>query len=90
MSERPECVKISKHERKRRSDTLSRKRTTTVNDRPDPTRTEFFYKNAATILDSTTDGVFTVDEYWKITSFNRAAEEITGVSREEAIGKTCQ
>lgn len=41
------------------------------------------------ILDSIADGVFTVDENWIITSFNRAAEEITGVPREEAIGKKC-
>ena len=41
------------------------------------------------ILDSIADGVFTVDENWKITSFNHAAEKITGVSREEAIGKLC-
>ena len=41
------------------------------------------------ILDSIADGVFTVDENWLITSFNRAAEEITGVPREEAIGSRC-
>jgi len=41
------------------------------------------------ILDSIADGVFTVDRDWKITYFNRAAEEITGISREEALGKPC-
>ena len=41
------------------------------------------------ILDSIADGVFTVDEDWRITSFNRAAEQITSVSREEAIGQRC-
>lgn len=41
------------------------------------------------ILDSIADGVFTVDENWLIRSFNRAAEEITGISREEAIGRRC-
>ena len=41
------------------------------------------------ILDSIADGVFTVDRNWRITSFNRAAEEITGWSREEAMGKSC-
>jgi len=41
------------------------------------------------ILESISDGVFTVDLNWRITTFNRAAEEITGVSREEAIGKNC-
>ncbi len=41
------------------------------------------------ILESIADGVFTVDENWRIQSFNRAAEEITGVPREEAIGRRC-
>lgn len=41
------------------------------------------------ILESISDGVFTVDHNWKITSFNRAAEEITGISRQEAIGRPC-
>ena len=40
------------------------------------------------ILDSIADGVFTVDKQWNITSFNRAAEQITGVSRSEAIGES--
>ena len=41
------------------------------------------------ILDSVADGVFTVDDDWRITSFNRAAEQITGVSREFAMGSLC-
>ena len=41
------------------------------------------------ILESISDGVFTVDMEWRVTSFNRAAEEITGVSRKEAIGRRC-
>lgn len=41
------------------------------------------------ILESISDGVFTVDLAWRITSFNRAAEEITGVARSEAIGRLC-
>lgn len=41
------------------------------------------------ILDSIADGVFTVDSDWKITSFNRAAEKITGVVKNEAIGRHC-
>lgn len=41
------------------------------------------------ILDSIADGVFTVDDAWNITSFNRAAEEITGIGREDAIGRKC-
>jgi PAS domain S-box-containing protein len=42
-----------------------------------------------TILDSIADGVFTVDLEWRVTSFNKAAERITGVPREEAVGKPC-
>ena len=42
-----------------------------------------------TILESISDGVFTVNHEWKIMSFNRAAEEITGIPREEAIGRYC-
>jgi len=41
------------------------------------------------ICDSLADGVFTVDMDQRVTSFNRAAEKITGISREEAIGKRC-
>jgi len=42
-----------------------------------------------TILDSINDGVFTVDEGFHITSFNRAAAEIIGITPEEALGKPC-
>jgi len=42
-----------------------------------------------TILDSINEGVFTVDAAWRITSFNAAAENITGVSRDQAIGQRC-
>lgn len=42
------------------------------------------------ILESITEGVFTVDREWRVTSFNRAAEEITGVVRQRAIGKPCK
>lgn len=41
------------------------------------------------ILESISDGVFTVDLDWCITSFNRAAELITGVPRREALGRRC-
>jgi len=41
------------------------------------------------ILESISDGVFTVDSSWRITSFNKAAETITGIPRMEAIGKRC-
>ena len=41
------------------------------------------------ILDSIADGVFTVDSDWKITSFNRGAEKITGIKAQEAIDRHC-
>jgi PAS domain S-box-containing protein len=41
------------------------------------------------IFNSISDGVFTVDENCRITSFNRAAEQITGFKASEAIGKHC-
>jgi len=41
------------------------------------------------ILESISDGVFTIDDNWRITSFNRAAEKITGIPRDKAIGKHC-
>ncbi len=45
--------------------------------------------STAIILESISDGVFTVDSDWRIMSFNRAAEEITGIPREEAVGRHC-
>jgi PAS domain S-box-containing protein len=41
------------------------------------------------IFDNVPDGIFTVDQDGHITSFNRAAERITGWAREEAIGNPC-
>jgi len=41
------------------------------------------------ILDSIADGVFTVDGDWNVTWFNRAAEKVTGIPREQAIGQKC-
>ena len=42
-----------------------------------------------TILGSINEGVFTVDLEWRVTSFNSAAEKITGVRHEDAIGRRC-
>ncbi|RPJ42850.1 MAG: PAS domain S-box protein [Candidatus Latescibacterota bacterium] len=50
--------------------------------RPAPTSTD-------SILESISDSVLTVDLEWGVTSFNRAAEKITGVKRSEAIGRLC-
>jgi len=47
---------------------------------------EIAYK---TILDNIADGVFTVDPELKITSFNKSAEQITGVAASEAVGRRC-
>lgn len=41
------------------------------------------------ILTNVADGVFTVDPQFRITFLNPAAEQITGVSNEEAIGMPC-
>lgn len=41
------------------------------------------------ILGSIADGVFTVDLDWNITSFNKAASRITGISAREALGRKC-
>lgn len=41
------------------------------------------------MLDSINEGVFTVDQHWHVTSFNHAAERITGIARQEALGKLC-
>ncbi|MBU0681889.1 MAG: sigma 54-interacting transcriptional regulator [Proteobacteria bacterium] len=44
---------------------------------------------SASILESIADGAFSVDHDWLITSFNKAAEEITGIHRSDAVGKKC-
>jgi PAS domain S-box-containing protein len=41
------------------------------------------------ILDSINEGVFTVDHDWRISAFNRAAERITGVRKQDALGRQC-
>jgi PAS domain S-box-containing protein len=41
------------------------------------------------IFDNIPDGIFTVDQDGRITSFNRAAEQITGWSRTDVIGTLC-
>ena len=42
------------------------------------------------ILDSIADGLFTVNHDFCITSFNKAAEKITGFSKKKAIGSPCR
>jgi PAS domain S-box-containing protein len=43
----------------------------------------------AVMFDSLNEGVFAVDRHWRIIFFNKAAQRITGVKREEALGKPC-
>ncbi|MDD5772509.1 MAG: ATP-binding protein [bacterium] len=51
----------------------------------------FFRKNKfEAILSSMADGLFTIDDKFRITSFNRAAEEITGYKEKEVLGKPCR
>ncbi|MBN2008708.1 sigma 54-interacting transcriptional regulator [candidate division KSB1 bacterium] len=42
------------------------------------------------ILDSIGEGLFTVDKSFKINYFNAAAERITGLSRDEVLGRFCK
>ncbi|MBL8024799.1 MAG: sigma 54-interacting transcriptional regulator [Fibrobacteres bacterium] len=42
-----------------------------------------------TILASIADGVFTVDDNWNITTFNKSAERITGIRKSDALGQKC-
>ncbi len=51
-------------------------------EKPSPERFE-------AVLSSISDGVFTVDKNWRITCFNRAAQEITGYGRAQAMGRPC-
>ncbi len=57
--------------------------------RPGPPGVGTRPEHLSTILESIADGVFTVDAEMRITSFNRAAEEITGFQRQEALGQPC-
>jgi PAS domain S-box-containing protein len=41
------------------------------------------------IIEQSADGVMILDERWRITTFNRAMELLTGWPREEAIGRPC-
>jgi len=50
---------------------------------------DFLCEKLLTIIDSISDGVFTVDLNFKITFLNQAADKITGYSKDEAIGKLC-
>ena len=40
-------------------------------------------------IEQSADGVMIIDGRWRITTFNKAMEQLTGWSREEAIGRPC-
>ncbi|MFW5951037.1 MAG: sigma-54 interaction domain-containing protein [Gemmatimonadota bacterium] len=52
----------------------------------DPVESNRFFE---TVLRCVADGVFTVDRDWRITSFNQAAERITGLPAERVLGRRC-
>jgi PAS domain S-box-containing protein len=41
------------------------------------------------VIHSISDGVFAVDQEWRITCFNAAAERTLGITRQEALGRRC-
>lgn len=41
------------------------------------------------IIEQSADGVMIIDSRWRITTFNKAMEQLTGWPREEAIGRPC-
>ena len=48
------------------------------------------YEFTQDILDSIAEGIYTVNKDFRINSFNRAAEKITGYKRDEVLGKFCK
>jgi PAS domain S-box-containing protein len=55
-----------------------------VNPPPAPTQTDY-----GELFEALPKGSFTVDDQWRIQAFNKAAEKITGFSRDEALGRHC-
>lgn len=41
------------------------------------------------LLDNLAEAVFTINTRWRITGFNRRAEEVTGFKRQEVLGRFC-
>ena len=41
------------------------------------------------LLESMPEGIFTINTRWRVATFNRQAEKITGFKREEVIGRNC-
>ena len=45
------------------------------------------YEEKTTILESVTDGFYTLDKNWEVTYWNKMAEEIIGIEREDIVGQ---
>jgi PAS domain S-box-containing protein len=58
----------------------------TLNSRRRAVKNDHLYKS---VLDSISEGVMTLDRHWRIISWNKAAEQITGFHKEDVLGKEC-
>ncbi len=61
----------------------------TKNRSPKERKTKLAETHSTFILNSIADGVFTVDKNLRITFFNKAAAEITGIPIDEAVNQYC-
>jgi PAS domain S-box-containing protein len=62
---------------------------TAPTDREAPDRSRSPVWEYDTLFENLAEGVFTISNRWRITSFNRRAQEITGFKREEVLGRNC-
>jgi len=65
------------------------RRTILISKKKSANNDKYRNNNFETILDSIADGVFTIDLDFNITYFNSAAQKITGVSSDQALGQKC-
>jgi len=65
------------------------RRTILISKKKSANNDKYRSNNFETILDSIADGVFTIDLDFNITYFNGAAQKITGVSGDQALGQKC-
>ncbi len=63
---------------------FSMKRQSNLKDREITPRMDY-----QSLFQSLPEGVFTIDTQWRITSFNKTAEQITGYRKAEVIGRPC-
>jgi transcriptional regulator with PAS, ATPase and Fis domain len=57
---------------------------------PASSRGGLSFQQIQTVLDLVSDAVVTVDREYVITSFNRVAEQATGIERSRAVGRSCR